>query len=416
MENAQQKLLNFTGEVYQEHRENSNKYGEEFNVFSVLNITRKEVGTHSAFIYKLLNKQEKHDQKEQFLRLFMTHVLNIETKHTEKYQVKREGLTSEQRRINFTIETPSELIGIEMKIDAGDQKNQLYDYHQELKNRARHSKKHVKVYYLTLYGSEPDECSLDRLNVDEVSLISFSVHILKWLEACKTLPSLKPIVLSSIIQYEAAVKSLFGYQRSLTMTVSNEIIAKPENITAALAIERSMKQAKEKLQTKLWESLLKQLKEKGKEVETYNASKKALSASNLAHQYYFQSQNNRHLGLRYPINEQLWCYINLYIWLHYGVRKLDDKKHPVTLTAEEKYLLSDGLPNGNAVANDHSDWVICYYNDEESRPLSFSGALDEESKTLRTLADDKKMREAVEKIVLHLEAIESHVLIKIEQS
>ncbi|HCG7676333.1 TPA: PD-(D/E)XK nuclease family protein [Vibrio parahaemolyticus] len=84
MENAQQKLLNFTGEVYQEHRENSNKYGEEFNVFSVLNITRKEVGTHSAFIYKLLNKQEKHDQKEQFLRLFMTHVLNIETKHTEK--------------------------------------------------------------------------------------------------------------------------------------------------------------------------------------------------------------------------------------------------------------------------------------------------------------------------------------------
>lgn len=112
MENAQQKLLNFTGEVYQEH---SNKYWEEFNVFSVLNITRKEVGTHSAFIYKLLNKQEKHDQKEQFLRLFMTHVLNIETKHTEKYQVKREDLTSEQRRIDFTIETPSELIGIEMK-------------------------------------------------------------------------------------------------------------------------------------------------------------------------------------------------------------------------------------------------------------------------------------------------------------
>lgn len=407
MKGSEVKLLRFASNAYKDHLENHNKHGEDFNLLSLLNMERKEVGTHSILIHSLLNKNEKHGQGSEFLRLFMLHVLNIENDNPNNCVVKREDLTAEQRRIDFTIETPFELIGIEMKIDASDQKNQLNDYYNELITRTTHTDKKVKIFYLTPEGTEPSKFSLNTLNSDRVNLISFSEHILTWLAECQKITGLKPIVHSSIVQYETAIQSLFGYQRSLTMNISNEIITSSENISAALSLEKSIREAKIQLQTQLWKLLIEKLTAKKKKVEIYKAS----SANDLAKRYYCNSKNNRHIGLRYPINNELWCYINLYSWLHYGVRKLDDEKNILNITSDEKYKLTHGLVEGNAVANKHNDWVICYYNNEGiTSPLIFSGNLEEEAETLSLLADDKKMESEVSKILEHLDKIESHIL------
>ncbi|MGL6052212.1 MAG: PD-(D/E)XK nuclease family protein [Aeromonas salmonicida] len=45
-----------------EHEKASIQNGVNFNLFSILNIERDEVGTHSRFIYELLNPKGAHNQ------------------------------------------------------------------------------------------------------------------------------------------------------------------------------------------------------------------------------------------------------------------------------------------------------------------------------------------------------------------
>lgn len=64
--------------------------------------------------------------------------------------------------MDIVVESPDVIIGIEVKIDAGDQKEQLHDYFKELNQRARGQKRAVLVY-LTLDGKPPSGRTLGGL-------------------------------------------------------------------------------------------------------------------------------------------------------------------------------------------------------------------------------------------------------------
>lgn len=52
-----------------------NLLGGDFNIFSVLNMERLEVRTHSALIYELLNSNGNHSQDHTYLKIFIDDIL-----------------------------------------------------------------------------------------------------------------------------------------------------------------------------------------------------------------------------------------------------------------------------------------------------------------------------------------------------
>jgi hypothetical protein len=152
-------LLKEVGSIIKTHEEHANKQGENFNIFKILRMERREVKTHSNFIYELLNPNGLHGQGDIFLKSFAELVIKSEVPDTvEKPQ--QEDLTDKNRRIDFTLETEKNVIGIEMKIDAGDQKSQLFDYQDDLNKRIKNTDKGTKLFYLTLSGKNASEKSL----------------------------------------------------------------------------------------------------------------------------------------------------------------------------------------------------------------------------------------------------------------
>lgn len=128
-------MLNKFNKIFSLHKKEQVKEGGNFNICSLLRKTNDEVNLHSKFIYELLNPSGSHSQGDKFLQLFIKEALelNIDDAINSKVIVNREDLTDVNRRIDFTIETSNYIIGIEMKIDAGDQDNQLSDYMKELR-------------------------------------------------------------------------------------------------------------------------------------------------------------------------------------------------------------------------------------------------------------------------------------------
>ena len=78
----------------QEHREEKELRGDFFNIFSVLNMERDEVHTHSSFIAELLNPKGLHGLKDRFLREFIACIplkeINAKDLQTTTAEVKKE--------------------------------------------------------------------------------------------------------------------------------------------------------------------------------------------------------------------------------------------------------------------------------------------------------------------------------------
>jgi len=171
--------------------EQNNQKSRGLNNYNIMTAIRKanaEVGMHSNFIISLLDVDGEHYQGNLFVKLFIKHVLLIDD-FGKSIKAKAEESTSKNRRIDFIIDSDDYFIGIEMKIDANDGKNQMYDYYRFL---CEEKKKKVKMYYLTIDGKKASkeslkspDCSKESLSEDDYNIISFKTHILNWLVACK---------------------------------------------------------------------------------------------------------------------------------------------------------------------------------------------------------------------------------------
>lgn len=215
--------------IYDKHEELEKQTGEKFNIFSILNMERLEVRTHSAFLYELLNPKGSHCQKYEYLKLFIEMVLKIQNFDLENIIVDRERNIKELGRVDLVIENKEKLIIIEMKIDAGDQEEQLKRYSDYCKKTG----KEYKIYYLTLFGTDASEYSTggDEKNVDYTP-ISFASDILNWLDACirsgNTL--FLPSIRESLRQYSKVVKKITNQvDGGLSMDIK-EFLLKDNNL------------------------------------------------------------------------------------------------------------------------------------------------------------------------------------------
>ena len=214
------------------------KPGERFNLFQILGLESDEVRTHSSILAELLNPAGSHDMGAIFLELFLKQ-FDIQDFTAAGAKVTVEffiGKVTELDggRIDLVIENNGKRILIENKIFARDQPNQMLRYHRFDPS--------AKLYYLTLFGTKPDENSIGKMDTvvkDYFTCISYENDMLQWLESCYKESSRYPSIREGIAQYLELIKKLTNQNVDGKMKTDliNKILSSPDNIQSFIELQ-----------------------------------------------------------------------------------------------------------------------------------------------------------------------------------
>lgn len=380
-------------------KESANRHGERFNIFSILGVQRDENRTHSRYLAELLSPSGRHGEGSRFLTAFVKDALGLSLDVSGRVQVTRELATEDRRRVDIVVESPDLIIGIEVKIDAGDQEAQLHDYFTELNQRAKNRKSAVLVY-LTLDGKPPSAYSLRDLEPKNVQCLSFAEDIRQWIDRCSGLCKHKPELSYALMQYKRLLESLTGAGTSMTSLIADKLAHDRDDLKTALAVEKALPKAKSVVLLRFWEELSSAMTNAlGAAPVVYGD--KSLRA--LSHNY-FNGRGGKHVGIKHTVGElngeTLCLYVNIYHAIHYGLRIDSPSGLPVS-RPDFKDKLKETLNDGNAVANKEGDWLICYYYDphtnHEPAILNFH-SFDE---AVLDLVDDENRQAVIKNMVGH---------------
>ena len=213
MSNSIKELLSKLSDMHsaeQDRLQIEEKEGENFNVFSALNMCSDEMRLHSRLLATLFNPKANHGLGNEFLRQFLVTAIKVDDNYithcNESIAERYVGEVTETTggRIDIILEDGKHGIIIENKIYACDQPNQLLRYHNYgVKQFGEHN---FKLVYLTLDGSEPSSYSLGGGHFDFIKL-SYAQDILGLLEGMVTAFPQKPIH-RTIKDYITIIKQL----------------------------------------------------------------------------------------------------------------------------------------------------------------------------------------------------------------
>ena len=188
----QEKLLSEVSKILDKHETARRLTGSDFNIFSILNVERDET-KNCRVIKELLDPSGLHSQGDIYLKLFLEEVMKIHNVDLKNAIVRREDNIGEGNRVDITIDIkPSCFIAIEVKIDALLGNNQLERYYNDAKKR----RPNPIIVYLSKFKNPP----LDKnnglgntLKAEDVTHITWSEDIIKWLELCLQQPQTQRI-------------------------------------------------------------------------------------------------------------------------------------------------------------------------------------------------------------------------------
>lgn len=218
-----------------------------YNIFKVMAVSEKEV-LMCRVLANFLNPQGLHGRGTAYLEPFLKEVLHRADAGVicQTARVYKEYPITADRRIDLVIAADEVFIPIEVKIFAGEQRAQCFDYYRY----ARERDPSAKVVYLTIHGSEPSDYSLSSvdqrecISTEDCICISFTEDITSWLElliGSETDPALRSI----LSQYKEAVKSFTGrLDEGIQMKLVDTIMASEENFRGMLAISSVADRAK----------------------------------------------------------------------------------------------------------------------------------------------------------------------------
>jgi PD-(D/E)XK nuclease superfamily len=277
--------------------------GENFNIFSIMNMESNEVSTHSAIIGELLNPNGSHGQGSIFLNLFVEEIkmkfnsenLDIGLNHFEALVNEKicertisvgnnwDNVTG--GRIDIIVEDKKQILIIENKIYAIDQPYQLIRYKNYAQSRPS---KNMFLFYLTLDGKDLKENEEPYSIQDDIKImgsnfkydkkteyndfvlknnhisnihhclyypISFRDDIKNWLEKCLEKVYALPIVRETLVQYLNLVKKLTNQSTNYIKTMEILELLK-KNVLQSFEISRSIDSLKSKLYYEFFENLI----------------------------------------------------------------------------------------------------------------------------------------------------------------
>lgn len=224
-------LLGQVSGLLKSYEKTAKATGENFNIFTVMDMESNEVKTHSAIIGELLNPKGSHGLGDKFLKLFIELVVkplykkddctygNFEDKFNfnfeltcskvEEFAGKINDDATEGGRIDIVVkDNKGKMFLIENKIYAGEQKNQLGRYN-------KYDEK-APILFLTLDGKDSETASeLEKNN--HYFTISYENEILLWLQECVKEAVKFPMLREVIYQYINLIKKLTH------QTINNEL-------------------------------------------------------------------------------------------------------------------------------------------------------------------------------------------------
>lgn len=229
------------------------KTGGYFNIFEITDIWSDEVIV-CRVLHEILSPEGTHFQGNKYLKRFIKDVLKMDMSEEELESAKvfREYRIDNNRRIDIAISTINHFIPIEVKIYAGEQANQCFDYAKTAKNS--------KVYYLTRFGDFPSDYSANGLTKQgkgylEISCISFSEDIINWLESCVSQSETIKIapIREVLFQFMMTIRKFTNQMEDeKEMEIVDILMKSPENMKSALDIQSCVNQARVKLMKQLF--------------------------------------------------------------------------------------------------------------------------------------------------------------------
>lgn len=257
------KMLEKVQDIVNQDKKDKREKGEDFNIFSVMQMESNETKTHSNMLAALLNPKQDHYYGSQFLKLFLEQIgydygqenLDLVRVQTEYHLGKINSEYTEGGYIDILITFSSgKTVAIENKIYAGDQKNQMYRY-------SLYNKGNSSLYYLNLLGDDPSKESLNGLKDDAYLKITYAEDIVNWLNVCIQIVNSASIVEASLKQYLYLVRKLtYTMDNNLEDQLSEVIL---NNLEAAKYIQshyqRAVLKVREKFRAEIAEELKKHL-------------------------------------------------------------------------------------------------------------------------------------------------------------
>lgn len=269
MEKTIENLWQFCHKEIEECEKKILRIGDDYNIFSILGHTSKEL-THSKLIASLLDPNGSHHMGPVFLDAFIDVVgidkCRFDGAHSSVKTEKPLGIISNDPmnpdggRIDIILtDRNGQNIIIENKIFADDQKKQLIRYNQ-------HRSEGIPILYLTPTGRKPKEYSYktDGIALSEgkdFKCISYKEHIIKWLEAC--LKSTLPENVKTVIhQYLNIVKKIVNKtSRDEMRDGIVKYITENGYLDTAFEINSLIEDIQIKAQTAFWKEIEEKLKE-----------------------------------------------------------------------------------------------------------------------------------------------------------
>lgn len=242
------------------------KRGENFNVFSVLSLSRNETRLHSAFIAELLNTNGSHGLRNAFLENFIYNIIpgfEFDTLHAdvkvEAYIGPKNEDSTRGGRIDILVtDNKNHAIVIENKIDASEQEGQLCRYNNYAKDMGFSD---YRLLYLTLDGKDSDTISdIDKTNYVP---ISYKIEILNWLELCVGIAACYPLIRETIRQYIINLKEILNIMGVENENKLIELVTSKEYTESTLAILRNEMEIKREIRLHFIEELERLARQKG---------------------------------------------------------------------------------------------------------------------------------------------------------
>jgi hypothetical protein len=231
-------LLNRVSEIVKKFEDQYRKTALKYNIFKVAGISEKEVKM-CRVLADFLNPKGLHYRGDVYLKLFIDMIMKPLVEKTggldlSKVKVTTEYPIDENRRIDIVIDDGTIFIPIEVKINAGEQENQVSDY-AACSRRKNNTAGFIPVFFLTPKGHNPAEAA-----AKDYVCISFEKHIVPWLSKCLNLEETDkvPPVREIVKQYIKAIKSFCNHMEDEAMenAINDLIIQTDDSYKAALLI------------------------------------------------------------------------------------------------------------------------------------------------------------------------------------
>jgi hypothetical protein len=254
------KLLSDITAINQKYALVYQKTGAYFNIFDITGISSDEV-VICKLLCELLDSGGSHCQGDAFLRLFVRDVLKLDFTEMDYLtaRVHKERYVS-GRRIDLCIISANYMIPLEVKIFAGDQDGQCFDYAKTRQN--------ADLYYLTLDGRLPGDNSTvglepvhedgEIIGYEGLSLLSFGHDIVNWVNACLTLPETVRIapIREVLLQFKDILLKLTGQtEGGAKVDILNTLTSSAASMRSAIDIANALPEAKTQVLLSLFREL-----------------------------------------------------------------------------------------------------------------------------------------------------------------